>query len=1039
METPIISNIVPKDWEAQRNKISKDLDDLAAKAEKIVVRLDPTSMKEAQGLVSRYSKDITELTRLEQVQIATMQQRAAMQQKQVSLSAQVNNATTTEATNIAALNLTKKELNRVTALQVQLQTSEAGSYNALAAQYGLNVIELNKYSQAQIDASVRLKTMQDNTYKLREEMAKLKAATNDNTLRVGEYERALGGTAKKSNNASFQTFQLTQVMRELPNFAIDARVGFMAISNNLPMLADGFKSLAKSIDVNTGKMLGNIGALKVFARSLLSLNTVIIAFSAVMMLLNNSKFTDWIDRVINKTEGAEKAHRSYIKALKDGSSALKSTLESTSKIEGAIGLYNKGLINGKTFLAEFNKELGNVYGKQTDVNEAIKAFNELTPLYVEAMALQAESNIAFDEAISLNMEKRALQEDKRVTFFQKQGAALSHLWLMLQNIATFGSKTEELLAEGTEADAVLASRQKKADELAKREEANIQRANELRQQSAELLKNLGINNLNTEESASGLSVVERDRYEKAVYYSTNRVKIERRLYELETELSKTNADGVLNDYDKREKAAREYYEIKRALLSIDLEAEKKKAEEELSADEKQLTNLLKSYKGNSDKLIHQQTLSNGEVVRLTKEMNDQLIRMRENHSVALLLAQDKYDMEVLDAARDLSGNILSVSDDRYEDEVYKMKVSNDEKLRLLDEYAQMEKARREKMTPSDIVASAFGVDKDTSFDALALDNEVNQKRLEQNRAFIEDKLFATKKGSDEEKALFRELFEAEKEIEDAKRRYQLDTLDLIQEKTQEAYKEMASAIKDAISGIVDSYVQMGEKQSEKERERLDTDKEYKLSRLDQDAMTTEAYKAEEERINREYDEKQKALEDEQNRRKRNAFLFEQGLSLASVWIKIAQANATALAASPLTFGQPWVGINTATGIAQTALIAAQTIPSFADGGTMESDGTALVGDASLFGKRKRRELVLYPTGQVGLTPDSPTLMNLPKGTRVYPDADKLPTLRDIERKIIVNSIFNSKEIVDELRTLVAITDKKPRLIDQAKLRRQYRQ
>jgi hypothetical protein len=82
---------------------------------------------------------------------------------------------------------------------------------------------------------------------------------------------------------------------------------------------------------------------------------------------------------------------------------------------------------------------------------------------------------------------------------------------------------------------------------------------------------------------------------------------------------------------------------------------------------------------------------------------------------------------------------------------------------------------------------------------------------------------------------------------------------------------------------------------------------------------------------------------------------------------------------------------------------------------------------------------LYPTGQVGLTPDSPTLMNLPKGTRVYPDADKLPTLRDIERKIIVNSIFNSKEIVDELRTLVAITDKKPRLIDQAKLRRQYRQ
>jgi len=213
METPIIPNIVPKDWEAQRAKIAKDLDDLATKAEKIVVRLDPTSLKSAQGVVEQYSKSITDLTRMEQVRIATMRERQALQQREITLSAQVNNAATSEAANIAALNLTKKELNRVTALQVQLQTSEAGSYNALAAEYGLNVIQLNKYSQAQIEASTRLKTMQQRAFELREEMARLKAATNDGTLRVGQYERALGHTAKNSNNAYLQTFQLTQVMR----------------------------------------------------------------------------------------------------------------------------------------------------------------------------------------------------------------------------------------------------------------------------------------------------------------------------------------------------------------------------------------------------------------------------------------------------------------------------------------------------------------------------------------------------------------------------------------------------------------------------------------------------------------------------------------------------------------------------------------------------------------------------------------------------------------------------------------------------------
>jgi len=222
-------------------------------------------------------------------------------------------------------------------------------------------------------------------------------------------------------------------------------------------------------------------------------------------------------------------------------------------------------------------------------------------------------------------------------------------------------------------------------------------------------------------------------------------------------------------------------------------------------------------------------------------------------------------------------------------------------------------------------------------------------------------------------------------------------------------------------------------------------------------MTEEAITKEKERINDEYDKKQAQLEEEQAKRERNAFLLQQGLALAGIWVKYGQTIAAytlaeaelaaALAvilgpAAPAAAIAAYAPLKTAATVsagANTALIAAQTIPSFAEGGVMEQTGTALVGDATLFGKPKRREVLLYPSGGLSLTPDSPTLMNLPKGTTVYPDADRLPTLRDIERKIIVNSIFNSKEIVDELRTLVAVTNKKPKLIDQADLRRQYRQ
>lgn len=65
------------------------------------------------------------------------------------------------------------------------------------------------------------------------------------------------------------------------------------------------------------------------------------------------------------------------------------------------------------------------------------------------------------------------------------------------------------------------------------------------------------------------------------------------------------------------------------------------------------------------------------------------------------------------------------------------------------------------------------------------------------------------------------------------------------------------------------------------------------------------------------------------------FLFNQGLAVGEVWVNIAKANAVATALSPMTLGQPWVTLNTARGVKETALIAAQTVARFVgkkDGG-----------------------------------------------------------------------------------------------------------
>ena len=58
------------------------------------------------------------------------------------------------------------------------------------------------------------------------------------------------------------------------------------------------------------------------------------------------------------------------------------------------------------------------------------------------------------------------------------------------------------------------------------------------------------------------------------------------------------------------------------------------------------------------------------------------------------------------------------------------------------------------------------------------------------------------------------------------------------------------------------------------------------------------------------------------------FLFKKGLAIAEIWTNVAKAKAEALVFAAPTAGQPWRAIFTAMGIAQTAMIASQTVANF---------------------------------------------------------------------------------------------------------------
>ena len=107
----------------------------------------------------------------------------------------------------------------------------------------------------------------------------------------------------------------------------------------------------------------------------------------------------------------------------------------------------------------------------------------------------------------------------------------------------------------------------------------------------------------------------------------------------------------------------------------------------------------------------------------------------------------------------------------------------------------------------------------------------------------------------------------------------------------------------------------------------------------------------------------------------------------AIWDKatsIAQAGiATALAITEALPNIPLSIVIGALGAIQVATILATPIPSYAEG-TKGNDrhpgGKALVGDAG------KHEVVMY-SGKAWITPDTPTLMDIPKGAQVFPDVD----------------------------------------------------
>lgn len=127
-----------------------------------------------------------------------------------------------------------------------------------------------------------------------------------------------------------------------------------------------------------------------------------------------------------------------------------------------------------------------------------------------------------------------------------------------------------------------------------------------------------------------------------------------------------------------------------------------------------------------------------------------------------------------------------------------------------------------------------------------------------------------------------------------------------------------------------------------------------------------------------------ALEMRQRQLDQKRARFEKALNIASIIQETALAVVRALGM------RPWTPANIALaagigalGAAKLAVAIATPIPKYRHGTEDHKGGLAIVGDGG------KREVIQTPTGDRYITPDKPTLVSMPRRSKVFPDADSI--------------------------------------------------
>lgn len=964
-------------------------------------------------------------------------------------------------------------------LQSTAMNMNASAYERLKAQSALA-------SNAALEVGAKLEFAKraavvdaDAVNKLQLEYTRLSKIAQESAHSLTRLEQETGKMTPRTMSAYGATFSLTQVMRELPNFAQSARIGFMSLSNNLPMLADDFRRLSKEVNGLTGKANGFSGALKIFSKELIGFNAIVIIATTLITIYGES-IVKWIGNLwngIGALNAATQAQKSYNDAMTDAEGRTgtfrKDLLEVKNVIlavtDGLVSFDSKGKANIKTWeeqkdktdaysraLNVFNK-IANLLPKESinlieekGISNAEK-FNRIlkeTVKYYQQLIMAQAQRQAAEETANKIIEKENDLRERKISIIAdlydiKEGAVTEEM------IATFDKETDlfessmikrygsyqkfkdtfkDLYSiytpfgvENTKIFSMQTDMEKAQFKFFINSKKNKEELTSLEKQyQSQISKSMLSFGRQDDKQGSGSGARTkqlREQFEKEIYYNALRARLVEDSARQEIIIEKERTDGTENSFDERFKALQEYtYDVQK-IAEIDLERAKFIANEKYDAEKIQSDNI---YKNNLKKFKE----GSKEYDIAVEQHNQVLKTIEENKNKEIFIATDEFNKSINDNTRKSLEENLKIRTDFYEEENRLAKIRSEQagvefNQKQADEKLAQMKAEHDKI--NDIFVSSDNRNRQREIDSFRASQDLLKFNADKEVVDAEEKLnraIETGVGIDE---AWKESLEAQRKANNVYHDMEYNEEVFQQERINKLKEQLKVESVNALKTIEEEYFKWQQDKLDKQADKLkkinDEEQKQNEDKLKAGVISEQQAEDAKKRIADYGLMQQEEIARQKKELERKQFLLEKNIALAEITINTAVAIAKA--------GTNYEEIiaAAAVGTVQTVAVVATMFPEYKDGTRDFKGGYAKVNDGGV------PEVIKEPNKEPYILNGKDVISYFPQGTDIYRSVDEarnngvirdenISIQRKLDRLVFTNvNNFNDNRIVNEISGL----------------------